>query len=52
MLGSGVAINLFSSWLYDKLKSANVPRIRVNRVEVEVTPEGITKIISESIDIE
>jgi hypothetical protein len=50
--GSGVAVNLFSSWLYDKLKSGRVTRIRIDRAEVEVTPEAIARVITESIDIE
>jgi hypothetical protein len=51
-MGLGVAINLLSSWLYDKLERANVRHIRIKDVEIEVTAEGITKAISESIDIE
>jgi hypothetical protein len=51
-LGSAVAIHLLSSWLYDKLKRANVRHIRIKGVEIEVTAEGITKAISESIDTE
>jgi hypothetical protein len=50
--GAGVAVNLFSAWLYDKLKSGRVTRIRIDRTEVEVTPEAITRVITESIDIE
>jgi len=48
-LGPG-AIDSFSSWLYETLKHANVRRIRINSVEIEVTPEEITKTISEFID--
>ncbi len=51
-LGSGVAIHLFSSWLYEKLTHAKVERIRINRTEIEVTAEGITKIITESVETE
>jgi hypothetical protein len=51
-LESGVAINLLSNWLYDKLTHANVSHIRINSVEIEATTEGITKAISESIDSE
>ena len=50
--GATVAMNLFSAWLYDRLKSGRVTRIRINRTEVEVTPEAITRVIIESIDIE
>ncbi len=52
--GSGVAIHLFGSWLYERLKSdSKVERkIRINRVEVEFTQEGITRAIKESIEIE
>ena len=54
----GVTINLFSNWLYDKLKAnkairaMHVTKIRINRTEVELTLEGISRAISESIEIE
>jgi hypothetical protein len=46
------AINSLSSWLYDTLKHADVSQIHINGVEIEVTLEGITKTIAESIDSE
>jgi len=51
---SGVAINLFSAWLYDKLKGDAKTRrmVSINRVIVEVTPDAITKVLNESIHIE
>jgi hypothetical protein len=49
---SGVAINLLSSWLCDKLNHAGVRHVRIEGVEIEATPKGITKAISESITIE
>ena len=51
-LGPDVALNSLSSWLYDKLKGANVRRIRIEGIETELTMERITKTISESIDSE
>lgn len=51
-LGSGDAINMVSSWLCDKLKHANVQHILIEGTEVEVTAEGITKAISESVYVE
>jgi hypothetical protein len=53
-LGSGVGINVVSKWLYDKLKGDGKERkmIRINRVLVEITPEAITKILAESVEIE
>lgn len=57
-VGTSVAVNLFSSWLYEKLRAnkairaMRVTRIRINRAEVEITPEAITRAISESIEIE
>jgi hypothetical protein len=51
---SAVAINLFSSWLYEKFAASKTKRrrIRMNRKSVEVTPEGIYKAVEESIVIE
>lgn len=53
-LGKDVAVGVFAAWLYDKLKSVGEGRkfIRLNRVMVEVTPEAITKVLKESIEIE
>lgn len=51
-LGSGDAINLVSGWLCDKLKHANVQHILIEGMEVEVTAEGITKAISESVNVD
>jgi hypothetical protein len=49
-----VAVGVFAAWLYDKLKGNGEERkfIRVNRVMVEVTPEAITKVLTESIEVE
>jgi len=53
-VGKDVAIGIFSAWLYDKLKGKVEERkfVRVNRVMVEVTPEAITKVLTESIAVE
>lgn len=53
-VGKDVAVGVFSAWLYDKLKGKSEERkfIRVNRVMVEVTPEAITKVLTESIEVE
>jgi hypothetical protein len=49
-----VPIAIFSAWLYDKLKGRSEAGkfIRVNRVMVEVTPEAITKVLTESVEVE
>src|SRR6266849_7454291 len=57
-VGSGVAINLFSSCLYEKLKADKVGRamgvtkIRINETEVEIDPDAIRRVIIRSIEIE
>jgi hypothetical protein len=51
-LGESVAVSVFSSWLYDKLKDSHVRHIRINRRTVEVTPDGILKSVKESVEIE
>jgi hypothetical protein len=55
--GSGVttvALDLFSSWLYEKLKAVEpkTRTIRINRTEVEITPDGLARAVKESIVIE
>lgn len=52
-LGSGIGINLFSNWLYEKLKGhKRVKTLRINRVQVEISADAIRKVISESIETE
>jgi hypothetical protein len=51
-LGASVTVNVFSSWLYGKLKGSRVRHIRINRRTVEVTPNGILKAVEESVEIE
>jgi hypothetical protein len=54
-IGSGVAINLFASWLYDKLKGEDKARrmMTINRKVVEVTtPDAMVKILTEEIQID
>lgn len=45
-VASGVGLNLASSWLYDKLKGKPA-KLRINRQEVEITPEKIRIVIEE-----
>ena len=51
-LGASVAVNVFSSWLYDKLKGSAARRIRINRRRAEITPDGILKAVEETIELE
>ncbi len=51
-LRTGVAIDLFSSWLHRKLNCAGVRHIRINGVEIEVTTETIRMALSEFADVE
>jgi hypothetical protein len=51
-LAASTAVNIFSSWLYDRLKGSAVRRIRINRRTVEVTPDGIRKAVELAIEIE
>jgi hypothetical protein len=55
-VGKDVAIGVFSAWLYDKLKCKDGEErqnfIRVNRVEIGVTPDAITRVLVESNEIE
>lgn len=51
-LGASVAVDVFSSWLYDRLKGSAVRHIRINRQTVEMTLDGIRKTVEETIEIE
>jgi hypothetical protein len=48
--GGSVAVNLLSSWLYDKLKTKHVRKLRINGIQIEITQEAITKVIVESVE--
>jgi hypothetical protein len=50
--GTGVGIGILSNWLYDKLKKGNSKTVIIDRQEIEITPEAITKLVSEKITIE
>ena len=52
---SGVALYLFSTWLYDKFnrsKSSTYRRIRISGEWTELTPEGIARQVKKSIEYE
>jgi hypothetical protein len=51
-VGTTVALNVFSNWLYDKLKSApsRRTRLKINRRWVEISKDGISRAFSESIE--
>ena len=51
-VGKDVAIGVLAAWLYDKLKGNKLRTLRINRAQVEISPEGITKAISESIEVD
>lgn len=51
-ISTTVSLNLLSNYIYSKLTSRKITRIKINRKEVEVTPEGILKTIEETIEIE
>jgi hypothetical protein len=42
-----VGQNLFSSWLYDKLKNCNVKKLRINRQVVTIERQEIIRVIEE-----
>lgn len=47
--GSSVAASVLAAWLYEKLRSRPTHVITIDREEVQITPDGITKIITERI---
>jgi hypothetical protein len=51
---SAVALNLFSTWLYDKFKGSKTTckRLKINEEWTELTPEGISRTIKKSIEYE
>ncbi len=51
-VASTVGLNIFSSWLYDRLKDSKVRRIRINRRTAEVTPDGLREAVEELIETE
>ncbi|MFO0793977.1 MAG: hypothetical protein U0586_07920 [Candidatus Brocadiaceae bacterium] len=50
-VATGVPINLFTSWLYDKMKHSRSSKICINRKEIHLSQGEITKVIEETIKI-
>jgi hypothetical protein len=48
-LSSGVAIDLVSSWLYERLKGRSA-KLRIRRTEVHIDRGEITRVITEEIE--
>ncbi|HPE57423.1 MAG TPA: hypothetical protein PK904_13535 [Bacteroidales bacterium] len=48
-ISSGVASGIVANWIYSKLKG-KTKILRINRIEIELDEEKITKIISEQIE--
>ena len=46
---SGVISKVVASWLYDKLKHRAVS-LSVHKRTIEITPEGITRLIDETVE--
>jgi len=51
-LGREVAVGLFATWLYDKLKGGRARRLRVDRMQVEITEGEIKRVLLERIEEE
>ena len=51
---SNVALGVLASWIYDRLTRGRTGRtmIRVEGLLIEVTPEAITRLVVNSIEIE
>jgi len=50
--GANVAAQVVANWLSAKLLSEPTRKVTINRQKIEITPEGIRRIISESIKYE
>ena len=48
-IASSVAVGLFVSWLYDKLKN-RATKIKINEIEVEIDKEEIKKLLIRQIE--
>lgn len=47
-----VGIGLLSAWLYDKLKKGKSKTMTIDFQKIEITPEAVTKFVSEKMTIE
>ncbi|MGD0546434.1 MAG: hypothetical protein ABR991_01235 [Terracidiphilus sp.] len=50
--GRDLAVGVLGSWLYDKIKSSKIQRLRINRKEIAISKDAIVTVIQESIEIE
>jgi hypothetical protein len=51
-VGSGVVTKIVADWLFQKFKKDRITRLRVNRVVIELTPDGLARKIQETIDLQ
>ena len=51
-VAGSVAVNLLSSWLYDKLKGKPKTKLTINRTEVLVVRDEIVRVVHEEINKE
>lgn len=49
ILASNTAASLAANWLYDKLKGKNI-KVRIEREEIEVSPEGMLRVLREKME--
>lgn len=50
--GASVAASVLGCWLYEKLTSKPTRKITIDRVQIEITPEALARIITERIGSE
>lgn len=50
--GRDLAVGVLGSWLYDKMKSSRIQRLRINRKEIVISKDAIVKMIEETVEIE
>jgi len=51
-VGGDLVVAVLGTWLYDKMKSSRIQRLRINRKEIAMSRDAIVTVIEESIEIE
>jgi hypothetical protein len=49
-LGRDLAVGIAANWLYARLSAAPTRYLRINRKQIELTEEGIARVITEEIE--
>jgi hypothetical protein len=49
--GASVSASLIANWLYEKIRGKKIEKLIIERTEIEVKQDAITKVLKEKIEV-